>query len=214
MFECRGNAFINVQKRAFHGGLLLRKDEKQMTLDDFKKPEANIISPVFGGDVDVQGGSGTVFEAPPEFDLSALEHVVYTDNYKMSPTKMNMVGKLIRKLHVEQAIEQLTFCRKRGAVLMKDMVIEAICEAQHKGLDRDKLYVAEVLVTRGRTLKKLNIHGRGRMGVIRKRRCCVTVKVRECEVPLVKFVTQKPMEKQIFYQTKIKPVGKTIRLAN
>ncbi|XP_068718974.1 large ribosomal subunit protein uL22m-like [Montipora capricornis] len=92
---------------------------------------------------------------------------------KCSPIKMNLVAAQIRGLPVEEAIKQMTFSPKRAASFIKKTILEAqgIAQEKHGIEDKSHLWIAESYVGKGRYLKKLRIHGRGRHGIETKKYC-------------------------------------------
>lgn len=88
---------------------------------------------------------------------------------KISPKKLNLVAKLVRRMHVEDAFSQCSVLPKKAARI----VASTIQSACHNAVNNFKmngsiLQVQECYVTPGRNLKRMWIHGRGKSG-IRKR---------------------------------------------
>ena len=84
--------------------------------------------------------------------------------------KLNNVACLIRNLGVNEAIQQLTFCEKRIAVVVNKLLKSAIANATHNfKLNKDNLVVSRVEVGKAFVLKRSMPRGRGRMTRIEKR---------------------------------------------
>ena len=97
---------------------------------------------------------------------------------RLSPQKGRLVADQIRGLAVEEAIELLTFSKKKGASLMKKVLNSAIANAEHNdGADIDDLFVQTVCVDEGPTMKRIRARAKGRAARILKRSCHITVTV-------------------------------------
>ena len=89
-----------------------------------------------------------------------------------------MVADQIRGLHVEKALEVLTYSNKKAAVLVKKVLESAIANAEHnEGADIDELTVAKVFVDEGPTMKRIKPRAKGRADRIFKRSSHITVVV-------------------------------------
>ena len=65
---------------------------------------------------------------------------------RTSAQKARLVADQIRGLHVEKALEVLTYSNKKAAVLVKKVLESAIANAEHNdGADIDELTVARNL---------------------------------------------------------------------
>ena len=99
-----------------------------------------------------------------------------------SAQKARLVVDQIRGLHVEKALEILTFSNKSAAVLVKKVLDSAIANAENNhNLDVDELVVAEAYVGKNMTLKRGRPRARGRFGKIMKPFSELTIKVRQVE---------------------------------
>ena len=64
---------------------------------------------------------------------------------RISAQKARLVADQIRGLHVERALNTLTFSTKKGAPLIKKVLESAIANAEHnEGADIDDLKVASI----------------------------------------------------------------------
>ena len=89
---------------------------------------------------------------------------------KGSCYKLNDVADLIRNLDVRDAELQLTFCRKRFAVIVKKLLLSAIANAENNfKIGKERLQVSAVEVGKAFVLKRSMPRGRGRMTRIEKR---------------------------------------------
>ncbi|HEX3210384.1 MAG TPA: 50S ribosomal protein L22 [Geminicoccaceae bacterium] len=100
----------------------------------------------------------------PENQAMAMARLLRT-----SPRKLNLVAQLIRGLKAEQALQQLTFSRRRIAGEVKKVLMSAIANAENNhDLDVDRLVVAEATVGKSLVMKRFRARARGRVGRIEK----------------------------------------------
>lgn len=101
---------------------------------------------------------------------------------KLSPQKARLVADQIRGMHVEEALDLLTFSHKKGAAIIKKVLESAIANAeQNEGADVDELKVSTIFVDEGVTMKRIRARAKGRADRILKRSCHITVKVADGE---------------------------------
>jgi len=104
---------------------------------------------------------------------------------RISPTKARLVADLIRGKDVGEALEILTFSRKKSAALFRKLVESAVANAEFKAdqgndsLDIDTLVVSQVLVDQGPTLRRWRPRARGMATKIQKKTSHLTVVVAE-----------------------------------
>lgn len=97
---------------------------------------------------------------------------------RLSAQKARLVADQIRGKHVEEALDLLTFSKKKGAVIVKKVLESAIANAeQNEGADVDELRVSTIYVDEGVTMKRIRARAKGRADRILKRSCHITVKV-------------------------------------
>ncbi|WP_286264762.1 50S ribosomal protein L22 [Thalassotalea atypica] len=95
-----------------------------------------------------------------------------------SAQKARLVVDQIRGLHVEKALEILTYSNKSAAVLVKKVLDSAIANAEHNdGADIDELFVKTIMVDDGPTMKRIKPRAKGRADRILKRTSHITVVV-------------------------------------
>jgi large subunit ribosomal protein L22 len=83
-------------------------------------------------------------------------------------------------LPVDNAINLLTFSNKKAAKIIKKVLESAIANAEHNdAADVDELFVSEIMVDEGPTMKRWRPRARGRANKILKRMSHVTVAVAE-----------------------------------
>jgi large subunit ribosomal protein L22 len=98
-----------------------------------------------------------------------------------SPRKMRLVADVIRGIEVNRALDILRYSKKEASGRLEKLLRSAISnwEAKNEGskVDDAGLYVKEIFVNQGRTLKRMRPAPRGQAGRIRKRSNHVTVVV-------------------------------------
>ena len=99
---------------------------------------------------------------------------------RSSPRKLNLVASLIRQKSVGDALNLLSFSRKRISFEVKKVLQTAIANAENNHqLDVDRLFVARVDVGKSITLKRWRARARGRVGKIKKPFSRLTIVVKE-----------------------------------
>ena len=96
---------------------------------------------------------------------------------RISPQKARLVADMIRGKNVNDALNLLSFTRKKAAGLMAKLLKSAVANAEenHKVVDVDDLYVKTVLVDKGVTWKRWMPRARGSASPIRKRTSHITI---------------------------------------
>uniref|UniRef100_A0A3Q3WR14 Large ribosomal subunit protein uL22m n=1 Tax=Mola mola TaxID=94237 RepID=A0A3Q3WR14_MOLML len=89
---------------------------------------------------------------------------------KYSKDKMWYLAKMIRGMSIDEAIAQLEFNDKKGAKIMKEVLLEAqeMAVKNHNVEYKSNLYVAESFSGKGKYLKRIRYHGRGMFGIMDK----------------------------------------------
>ena len=101
---------------------------------------------------------------------------------RTSPRKLNLVAGMIRGLKAEQALNALTFSKRRIAGEVKKVLESAIANAENNHqLDVDQLIVAEAHVGKALMMKRFHARARGRGARIEKPFSRLTIIVREVE---------------------------------
>ena len=109
-----------------------------------------------------------------------MEAYAVAKNIRISPRKVRIVINLIRGKAVNEAFAILKFTPKVGCEVVEKVLKSAIANAEHNfDMDADKLFVNEIYVDAGPTLKRIHPRSRGQAFGILKRTCQVTVKVGE-----------------------------------
>ncbi len=99
---------------------------------------------------------------------------------RMSPTKLAPVADLVRGKSLNDALTILKFTPGKSAELVEKVVQSAAANAENNfELNPDNLYVAEILVNQGPTMKRWRAGAQGRAGKILKRSSHISVTLKE-----------------------------------
>ena len=99
---------------------------------------------------------------------------------RMTPRKVRVVAGYVRGKGVQEAIDFLTFCKRRAARPLLKLVRSAVANANHKGgVDVDNLYIKELLVDSGPTMKRWMPRAKGSATPILKRTAKISVSLAE-----------------------------------
>jgi large subunit ribosomal protein L22 len=107
------------------------------------------------------------------------KYMAVLKNCPTSPRKMRLLADMIRGQEVNRALDLLRFNTKEASIKLEKLLLSAISNWQNKNeksrIEDSKLFVKEVFVDQGRTLKRLRPAPQGRAYRIRKRSNHVTV---------------------------------------
>jgi large subunit ribosomal protein L22 len=106
-------------------------------------------------------------------------YVAKLRNNPTSPRKTRLVADMIRGVDVDKALGILKYCPRESAPKMYKLVLSAIANWQAKNegsrLEDSQLYVKQIMVDEGRTMKRMRTAPQGRGYRIRKRSNHITV---------------------------------------
>jgi large subunit ribosomal protein L22 len=89
---------------------------------------------------------------------------------KMSPRKVRLVVDVVRGMKTDQALNQLKFINKRAVKPVEKLISSAIANAVNNfELDEGNLFVKEIKVDEGVTMRRWMPRARGRATPLRKR---------------------------------------------
>jgi large subunit ribosomal protein L22 len=95
---------------------------------------------------------------------------------RVSPQKARLVVDLIRGKKVGEAQKILMFTRKYTASVLRKVLGSAVANAkQNTYMDENILYVKEIFVDQGPSLKRWRARAQGRAAAIKKRMSHITV---------------------------------------
>ena len=101
---------------------------------------------------------------------------------RVSPWKLGLIARQIRGLTVPEARLQLQFSAKRKSTLVSSLLRKTsnLADIRHD-LGPGELEVFKCYVTKGRTLKRVRFHARGKMGKKFHRHSHINVTLREVD---------------------------------
>jgi large subunit ribosomal protein L22 len=95
---------------------------------------------------------------------------------RMSPQKVRLVVDLVRGKKVQEANNILLYTRKYAAGVIAKVLKSAIANAtQNPSIDENILYIKEIFVDQGPSLKRWRARAQGRAAGIKKRTSHITV---------------------------------------
>ncbi|XP_057216402.1 39S ribosomal protein L22, mitochondrial isoform X2 [Triplophysa rosa] len=97
----------------------------------------------------------------------------------------------IKGMTIDQALAQLEFSDKKGAKIIKEVILEAqeMAVKNHNVEYKSNLYLADSFSGKGKYLKRIRYHGRGMFGIMDKVNCHYFVKLVEGVPPKVEQKT-------------------------
>lgn len=109
-----------------------------------------------------------------------MEAKAIARHIRIAPRKIRIVVDLIRGKNVGEAFAILKYTPKVGAEVVEKVLKSAVANAEHNcDLNTDALYVSQVFVDQGPTLKRIHPRSRGQAFKILKRTSHVTLVVKE-----------------------------------
>lgn len=79
----------------------------------------------------------------------------FLKNYRQSPRKVRLVAGLIKGKSVAQAVAELDFLAKRAGLPIKKLLLSAVANAKQMGVEADNLFIKELRVDKGITMKRM-----------------------------------------------------------
>lgn len=83
-------------------------------------------------------------------------------NLRIAPRKLRLVSNLVKGMRAIDAITQLDFTNKKGALMVKKLIQSAIANAENNfSLQAENLYVKHITTDMGRVMKRFFPRARG-----------------------------------------------------
>lgn len=124
------------------------------------------------------------------------------NNFRKSPRKVRLVAGLLRGLPAKDAQNQLKFIVKGSALNFEKLLKSAVSNAENNfGLDKENLFIKDVIVNEGEKLKRWLPRAYGRASLILKRTSNIEIIVAE----VVPGKGRKKVAKQEIREVKGKP---------
>ncbi len=79
----------------------------------------------------------------------------FLKNYRQSPRKVRLVAGLIKGKNVAEAIAELDFLAKRAGLPIKKLLLSAVANAKNQGIEAENLFIKELRVDKGITMKRM-----------------------------------------------------------
>ncbi|OGI59636.1 50S ribosomal protein L22 [Candidatus Nomurabacteria bacterium RIFCSPHIGHO2_01_FULL_38_19] len=103
----------------------------------------------------------------------------FLKNYRQSPRKVRLVASLLKRKSVVEAIIELDFLVKRAGFPIKKLLLSAVANAKEKEIDLNNLFIKELRVDKGVTLKRMMPAAMGSGHRINKRTSHITLVLEE-----------------------------------
>ena len=103
----------------------------------------------------------------------------FLKNYRQSPRKDRLVAGLIRGKNVNAAIAELDFLAKRAGLPIKKLLLSAVANAKSMGIEVENLFIKEIRVDKGVTMKRMMPAAMGSGHPINKRTSHLTLVLAE-----------------------------------
>jgi len=100
-------------------------------------------------------------------------------NYRQAPRKTRLLADLVRGKDVGKALILLAFTDKRAAGPVAKLIKSAIANAELKGMSRDRLFISDIRVDKGVTMKRWMPKAFGRATPLNKRTSNLVVALAE-----------------------------------
>jgi large subunit ribosomal protein L22 len=155
-----------------------------------KIPEKKREAPAKSATRQTEGDSAKAAQgkARPQKTPGAGKRITRTSGYRanvpflrISPTKVRRIADHLRRKPYVEVMALLDVLPHKGARLLRKVIQSAAANAlsRNKGLDEQMLFVKEVLVDGGPTMKRMWARGRGRADRLLKRSCHISAVVDE-----------------------------------
>jgi len=129
----------------------------------------------------------------------------FLKNYRQSPRKVRLVAGLIKDKKVSEAITELDFLAKRAGLPIKKLLLSAVSNAKQTGKEVENLFIKELRVDKGITMKRMMPAAMGTGHRINKRTSHLSLLLAEKVIAVKKSSVKK--EKV----TKVKKVAKVAK---
>ena len=109
-----------------------------------------------------------------------MEVTAKAKHLRMSPQKVRLVAGIVRGMSAVKSLDQLRFINKLEAKPIIKLINSAVANATNNfELDKNNLYIKEIRVDEGATLKRWMPKARGRATPVRKRTSHISVVLAE-----------------------------------
>lgn len=113
-----------------------------------------------------------------------MQVVASLNNLRMSPRKVRLVTNLVKGFGANQAKSQLKFANKKAAGIVLKLIDSGLANAKNNfNLAEDNLYIEDLRVESGPSLKRWMPRAMGRATPILKRTCNINLILKEISAP-------------------------------
>lgn len=111
-----------------------------------------------------------------------MEVIAKLSNYRQSPRKVRLLADLVNGMDIKPALGQLKYNSQKASNVLAKLIASAVANATNNfQLQPDNLFIKQVTVDDGPTLKRWRARAFGRAATIRKRSCHIRVILDEKE---------------------------------
>ncbi len=110
----------------------------------------------------------------------------FLKNYRQAPRKVRLVASLVKGKSVAQAIAELDFLAKRAGLPIKKLLLSAVSNAKQMGMEKENLFIKELRVDKGITMKRMMPAAMGTGHRINKRTSHLNILLAEKVLPVKK----------------------------
>ena len=110
----------------------------------------------------------------------------FLKNYRQSPRKVRLVAGLIKGKSLAEASSELDFLAKRASAPLKKLLASAVANAKQVGVDGENLFIKELRVDKGITMKRMMPVAMGRGHAINKRTSHLNILLEEIASPAIR----------------------------
>lgn len=101
---------------------------------------------------------------------------------RQTPRKLRLVANVVKKMPLQQALEQLAVIERRSTLVLMKTMKQAIANAvNNHGLRFEDLAIESIQVNGGPTYKRIRAASRGRGNEVKKRTSHIIVKLKTME---------------------------------
>ena len=111
----------------------------------------------------------------------------FLKNYRQAPRKVRLVASLVKGKNVTEAIAELDFLAKRAGLPIKKLLLSAVSNAKSMGVETENLFIKELRVDKGITIKRMMPAAMGTGHRINKRTSHLNLVLAEKVIPVKKF---------------------------
>ncbi len=115
----------------------------------------------------------------------------FLKNYRQAPRKVRLVAGLIRGKKVSEAVAELDFLAKRAGLPIKKLLLSAVANAKQAGVEMENLFIKELRVDKGITMKRMMPAAMGSGHRINKRTSHLYILLAEKVLPAKKTKLKK-----------------------